>query len=131
MAPWEDISIIMIGPWTVEVSNRKVEFNTLTLIENASNLVWGHENGQQNLMPYTGHICQMFFLITPTQFIVYTTKTVSSCFDIKDVHSTSKNLQFNLIYMHMYQTVGTVLRILLHSNPLQNLRQASNIVIRP
>ena len=49
-------------------------------------------------------------------------------FDIKDVQSTSKNPQSNLICECMHQTVGNVLRVLLYSNPLQNLTQARDIV---
>ena len=49
-------------------------------------------------------------------------------FDIKDVQSTSKNPQSNLICEHMHQTVGNVLRVLLYINPPQNLTQARCIV---
>ncbi len=39
IAPWEEVAIDLIGPWTVKVNNRKVEFNALTCIDTASNLV--------------------------------------------------------------------------------------------
>ena len=29
-APWEEVAIDLIGPWTAKVNNRKVEFNALT-----------------------------------------------------------------------------------------------------
>ena len=38
-APWEEVAINLIGPWMVKVNNRKVEFNALTCIDTASNLV--------------------------------------------------------------------------------------------
>ena len=38
-APWEEVMINLIGPWTVKVNKRKVEFNALTCIDMASNLV--------------------------------------------------------------------------------------------
>jgi hypothetical protein len=39
IAPWEDIAIGLIDLWTVKVYNHKSEFNTLTCIGTASNLV--------------------------------------------------------------------------------------------
>ena len=39
IAPWEDVVIDLIGPWTVKVNGCKVEFNALTCIDNASNIV--------------------------------------------------------------------------------------------
>jgi hypothetical protein len=49
-------------------------------------------------------------------------------FDIKDVQSTSKNPQSNSICERMHQTVGNVLRVLLYSNPAQNMTQVRDIV---
>jgi hypothetical protein len=45
-------------------------------------------------------------------------------FSIKDVCSTSKNLQSNAICERMHQTVTNVLRTLVHINPPQNMTQA-------
>jgi hypothetical protein len=39
IAPWEEVTIIMIGPWKVKVNGQQVEFNALTCIDMASNLV--------------------------------------------------------------------------------------------
>jgi hypothetical protein len=39
IAPWEEVAIDLIGPWTVKVNNQKVDFNALTCIDTASNLV--------------------------------------------------------------------------------------------
>ena len=39
IAPWEEIAIDLIGPWQVKVNGRLVEFNALTCIDTASNLV--------------------------------------------------------------------------------------------
>ena len=38
-APLEEVAIDLIGLWTVKVNNRKVEFNALTCIDTALNLV--------------------------------------------------------------------------------------------
>jgi hypothetical protein len=39
IAPWEEVAINLIGPWKVKVNGRQVEFNALTCIDMALNLV--------------------------------------------------------------------------------------------
>ncbi len=39
IAPWEEVTINLIGPWKVKVNGQQVEFNALTCIDKASNLV--------------------------------------------------------------------------------------------
>ncbi len=39
IAPWEGDAINLIGPWKVKVNGQQVEFNALTCIDTASNLV--------------------------------------------------------------------------------------------
>jgi hypothetical protein len=49
-------------------------------------------------------------------------------FSIKDICSTSKNPQSNVICERMHQTERNVLRILVHSNPPKNIPSAKDIV---
>jgi hypothetical protein len=49
-------------------------------------------------------------------------------FTIKDVCSTSKNPQSNAICERMHQTVTNVLRTPVHTNPPQNMTQATDII---
>jgi hypothetical protein len=49
-------------------------------------------------------------------------------FSIKDVCSTSINLQSNAICERMHQTVTNVLRTLVHTNPPPNMTQARDII---
>jgi hypothetical protein len=49
-------------------------------------------------------------------------------FSIKDVCSTSKNPQSDLICERMHQTVQNMLRTLVHTNPSQNMTQARDII---
>jgi hypothetical protein len=39
IAPWEEVTINLIGPWKVKVNGQQVEFNALTFIDMALNLV--------------------------------------------------------------------------------------------
>ncbi len=39
IAPWEEVAIDLMGPWKVKDNGQQVEFNALTCIDTASNLV--------------------------------------------------------------------------------------------
>jgi hypothetical protein len=39
IAPWEEVTINLIGPWKVKFNGQQVEFNALTSIDTSSNLV--------------------------------------------------------------------------------------------
>ena len=39
IAPWEEVAIDLVGPWDIKVNGRTVQFNALTCIDTASNLV--------------------------------------------------------------------------------------------
>jgi hypothetical protein len=39
IAPWEEVAINLIRPWKVKVNGQQVEFNALTCIDTALNLV--------------------------------------------------------------------------------------------
>ncbi len=39
IAPWEEVAIDLIGPWKVKVNGQQVDFNALTCIDTALNLV--------------------------------------------------------------------------------------------
>ncbi len=39
ISPWEEVAISLIGPWKVKVNGQQVEFNALTCIDTASNIV--------------------------------------------------------------------------------------------
>ena len=47
---------------------------------------------------------------------------------IKDVCTSAKNPQCNVVCERMHQTVGNIIRILLHGEPPQNITTAKEIV---
>jgi hypothetical protein len=138
IAPWEEVAIDLIGPWTVKVNNRKVEFNALTCIDTASNLVELIRIDNKTSRHIRDKFIQSWLARYPRptrcvhdkggEFIGGTFQWLLHSFDIKDVQSTSKNPQSNSICERMHQTVGNVLRVLLYSNPPQNMTQARDIV---
>jgi len=44
IAPWEEVAIDLIGPWEIKDNGQQVEFNALTCIDTASNLVKTYQN---------------------------------------------------------------------------------------
>ena len=39
VAPWTEVAVDLIGPWKLQVHGKPVEFNALTCIDTASDLV--------------------------------------------------------------------------------------------
>ncbi len=127
IAPWKDVAIDLIGPWKVKVNGQQVEFNALTCIDMASNLVElirvENKTAKHIRDKFTqSWLCQYPRLVQCLhdkggEFIEQNFQWLLEIFSIKDVCSTSKNLQSNAICERMHQTVTNVLRTLVHTNP--------------
>ena len=138
VAPWEEVAIDLIGPWKVKVSNKLVEFSALTIIDTASNLVELVRIDNKTSTHIKDKFAQTWLCRYPRpvrcvhdkggEFIGREFQWLLEMFSIKDVCSTSKNPQSNAICERMHQTVENVLRILVHTNPPNNLSKAKDIV---
>jgi hypothetical protein len=125
IAPWKEVIIDLIGPWTVEVNNRNVEFNTLTCIDMASNMAEFiridnkplHHTRDKFVQSWLSHYPHPVCCIHDKgcEFIGSTFQWPLHSFDIKDVQSTIKNPQPNSICESMHKKVGSVLWKLLYS----------------
>ncbi len=138
IAPWEEVSMNLIGPWKVKVNGQQVELNALTCIDTASNLVKlirvDNKTVKHIHNKFTqSWLCQYF---CPVQclhdkggkFVGQNFQWLLKIFIIKDVCLTSKNLQSNAIYERTHQPVTNVLRTLVHTNPPRNMTQARDII---
>jgi hypothetical protein len=126
--------------WTMEGQSQwsTVEFNAFTCIDTASNLVKLIRIDNKTAK----HICDKFTqswlcqYLCPVQclhdnggeFIRQNFQWQLEIFSIKDVCSISKNPQSNAVCERMNQTVTNVLRILVHTNPAQDMTQARYII---
>ena len=138
IAPWEEVAIDLIGPWEVKVNGRKVEFNALTCIDTASNLVELIRIDNKTARHIRDKFTQCWLCRYPRpmrcvhdkggEFIGSPFQWLLELFSIKDVCSTSKNPQSNAVCERMHQTVGNVLRTIVHANPPQNMTQARDII---
>ena len=134
IAPWEEVAIDLIGPWQVKVNGRNVEFNALTCIDTASNLVELIRIDNKTSSHIRSKFEQAWLARYPRptrcvhdkggEFIGRSFQWLLSMFAIKDVQTTSKNPQANSICERMHQTVGNILHVNIHSNPPQNMNQA-------
>jgi hypothetical protein len=125
-------------PWEVKANGRTVDFNALTCIDTASNLVKLIRIDDKTAKHIRDKFMQCWLCCYPQPIQCVHDKGVEfigSCFQwllemcsIKDVCSTSKNPQSNAICEQLHQTVGKVLRTLVHTNPPQNMAQAWDII---
>ena len=138
IAPWEEVAIDLIGPWTINVNGKVCEFNALTCIDTASNLVELVRIENKTAEHIRAKFEQTWLARYPRpvrcvhdkggEFVGSEFQWLLNMFHIKNVQSTSKNPQSNAICERMHQTVGNILRTLLYSNPPKNMTQARDII---
>jgi hypothetical protein len=128
--PFEECAVDLIRPWTIQVQ----DFNALTTIDTLSNLVElvciddktsahiAKKYAQVWLTRYLWPACCIHD--NGGEFIGPEFQLLLEGCRIKDVLTTSKNPQANAICEGMHQTVGNVLRTLLHGQPLQQITGA-------
>jgi hypothetical protein len=122
-----------------KVNGQQVEFNALTCIDTASNLVklihvdnktakHIRDKFTQSLLCQYPH-CVRCLYDKGGEFIGQNFQWLLEIFSIKDVCSTSKNPQSNAICERMDQTVNNVPRTLLHTNHPCNMTQARDFLM--
>ena len=129
IAPWEEIHIDLIGPWAVPVNGTEIEFNALTCIDPVTNLVEIARIDRKT----SAHIAQKFENCWLSrypmpmkcvhdnggEFIGWEFQQLLERCGIKDCPTTSRNPQGNAVCERMHQTVGNVLRTLLHGEKVR------------
>ena len=136
--PWQEIHVDMIGPWTIKLRGQALKFIALTTIDPVTNLLelcsvkqkmakesrralelsWlcryprplrcVHDNGSE----FTGHDFQFFL----------------DHAGIKSRPVTAHNPQSNGIIERVHQTVGQILRTLVHAKPPTTADEAALLV---
>jgi hypothetical protein len=135
---FEECAMDLIGPWTLQVRGNQYKFEALSVIDTVTNLVelirindkrsktvarkftqgwlmhylWPQRCVHDPGIEFTGPEFQML---------------IQNC-HIRDVCTTAKNPQSKAVCERMHQTVGNVLRTLLHGNPQQNIANAAQHV---
>ncbi len=129
--PFKECAVDLIGPWTIQVQDKPYEFNALTMIDTVSNLVELVRIDDKTLAHFARKFAQVWLSRYPWparcihdnggEFIGPEFQFLLQGCRIKDVPTTSKNPQANGICERMHQTVGNVLRTLLHGRPPQHV----------
>jgi transposase InsO family protein len=136
--PFEECAVDLIGPWIIQVRNRPYEFNALTVIDNVSNLVELVRIDEKTAAHVARKFAQVWLSRYPWparcvhdnggEFVGPEFQFLLQSCRIKDAPTSSKNPQANAICERMHQTVGNVLRTLLHGEPPRDVTRAKDFI---
>ena len=136
--PFEECAVDLIGPWEVTVNGEEHSFRALTVIDTVTNLVEMTRIESKE----SAHVAQKFaqcwlarypwpqrcihdpggeFTGSPFQMLLEQCR-------IKDAGTSAKNPQANSICERMHQTVGNVLRTLIHGDHVNDINTAQSFV---
>jgi len=128
----------LIEPWVVQVRGNPYAFDTLTVIDTVNNLVELFILDKKTSDVVARKYAQCWLSRYPWpqkcehdpggEFVGIEFQTLLQNCHIKDVCTSAKNPQSNAICKRMHQTVGNVLRTLLHGEPPQNIADAKEFV---
>ena len=138
IAPWNEVCIDLIGPWEIVVNGNICEFKALTCIDPVTNIVEliRITNKTMNHVAEQFENCWLSRYPRPnrcvhdngSEFIGSDFVRLLAQMGIKDVCTAVRNPQSNAICERMHQTVGDVLRVILHTNPPQNIDDANQVM---
>ena len=124
IAPWQEVCVDLIGPWKVQLGNQTIEFRALTSIDPVTNLteIIRVENATANEVATRFEQSWLARYPRPvrcvhdlgSEFIGFEFQRLLRNNSITDVPTSSRYPQATSICEHMHQTVGNVLRTLLH-----------------
>jgi hypothetical protein len=136
--PFKECAVDLIGPWIIQVRNKLYEFNALNVIYTVSNLVELVRIDEKTLAHMARKYAQVWLSRYPWpercvhdnsgEFVGPEFQFLLQGCRIKDAPTSSKNPQANAICERMHQTVGNVLRTLLHGEPLPDVIKAKDFI---
>ena len=138
LAPWTECAVDLIGPWKITVHGRPIVFKALTTIDPVTNLLEIIRINDKS----SAHVAQQFSNCWlsrypwPTrvvhdnggEFIGWEFQALLTQLGIRSVPTTVKNPQSNAIVERLHQTMGDILRVMLHINPPNDENDANQIV---
>ncbi len=138
LVPWYEVAVDLIGPWTMLVHGQEIEFSALTCIDTVSNLV-ELVRIENKTAAHIGMLFENTWVSrypkpercvhdNGNEFLGADFQRILVVNGIADVPTTVKNPQSNAICERMHQTAGNIIRTLTHSNPPQNMAQATQII---
>jgi len=136
--PFEEVAVDLIGPWKFQVRGKPYELNALTAIDTVTNLVEIVLIDKKTSEHITARFAQSWMARYPWpkrcvhdnggEFVGWEFQQFLDKCNVKDVPTTSRNPQANSICERMHQSVGNILRTLLHGDPPENVSKANDMV---
>ena len=138
-APWEQVDTDLIGPWKVQTRTGRIyEFSALTSIDRVTGLAELIRIENKTSEHVTSKFDESWLSRYPRpfscchdnggEFTGWEFQKQLTDFGIRDVPTTSRNPASNGICERMHQTVGNVLRTLVHTEPPRTLGDAKAMV---
>jgi len=138
LIPFEEVHIDLIGPWRVEANEVQYEIMALTCIEPVTNLVEiiRLENKTSRHVAQQFQNCWLSRYPWPQkcihdnggEFIGWEFQLLCERANIRHKETTSYNPQANAICERMHQTVGNVLRTLIHTREIHNDNDVRQVI---
>ena len=136
--PFNECAVDLVGPWVVQVNGKPYEFFALTAIDTVTNLVELVRIDDKTSEHVARKFAQLWLARYPWpercvhdnggEFVGPAFSMLMQRCGIKDVNTTAKNPTANSICERMHQTVGNVLRTLLHGEPPRNISKAREFI---
>jgi transposase InsO family protein len=136
--PWREVSVDLIGPWTLNINNVQVSFRALTIVDNVSNLVELVRIDNKT----SAHVALQFentwlsryplpkrcIYDQGGEFIGYPFQQMLTRHGIKGQATTARNPQSNAVCERMHQAVGNSLRAMIALDPPAGIDSAIRLV---
>ncbi len=126
-APWEEIAVDLIGPWSASTPHGTVGFFALTCIDTITNLVKIAQIFEKSSYHVATRFEHTWLSQYPkpmqvihdngAEFTRFAFQHLLRLLNIKPVPTTNKNPQANAIFEQIHQTVATVLKTLACPTP--------------
>ena len=136
--PFNECAVDLVGPWVVQVQGKPYEFFAFTAIDTVTNLVELVRIDDKTSEHVARKFAQLWLARYPWpercvhdnggEFVGPAFYNLMQRCGIKDVNTTAKNPTANSICEQMHQTVGNVLRTLLHGEPPRNISKAKDFI---
>jgi transposase InsO family protein len=138
IAPWETVSVDLIGPWTCDVNGQELEFKALTIMDTATNLLEIIRINNKTSANITQQFANTWLSRYPWpvqvihdnggEFIGHEFQDMLRQFGITAKPTTVKNPQSNAIVERLHKTMADILRVMMHVSPPTNEEETTNLI---
>jgi hypothetical protein len=121
LVPWEEVTLDLIGPWTIKLDNNSYSFYALTIIDPVTNFPDAVRLQNKTALHVGLQFENLWLSRYPrptrcihdrgTEFMGVDFQRVLQRFGIKDVPTSVRNPQSNAICERLHQSVGNALRV--------------------